>query len=214
MDRNTVFRRTTAGQDEIKTRQRGLEHNHRFALIMIDGVSNVAQLAAKSAGRWDTEALLRDLWDRGLIEPLTASPAEAASATSEATVQVEPPKNTTTEDTAGLPETTNSAPGPETTASGSASAEAIKELLGENIKDELIAVVRAIMGESGGEKLIAKIQASEETPTALADAVDSGCIFIKLTVSESKAAALKERLHEMLADKYDRSFFKDFFKRK
>jgi len=209
MDKRTVFRRTAEGQDEIRTRKRGLEHNHRFALIMIDGGSDVAQLEAKSAGRWDTESLLQDLWDQGLIEPVSTRQGNGAS-----------PEKARDERATGQPAATGpgGAEAEETTpplAEGSSPRpEAVRELLEEGIKDEMIAVVRAIMGEHGGEKLIAKIQASEESPSALADAVDSGCIFIQLTVSESKATALKERLHEILNEKYERSLFKGFFSRK
>ncbi len=212
MNRQTVFRRTAEGQDEIKTRQRGLEHNHRFALIMIDGASNVAELEAKSAGRWDTESLLRDLWDQGLIEPVARK-----EGMSEHEVASQPvPEATSHGGETRAAETGPDGEGLEPQADETASpptSEAVKELLGESIKGQMVAVVKAIMGEHGGEKLIAKIQASEESPTALADAVDSGCIFIKLTVSESKAQALKERLHEILSEKYDRPFFKGFFRK-
>ncbi len=207
MNRQTVFRRTAEGQDEIKTRRRGLAHNHRFALIMIDGASNVAELEAKSAGRWDTESLLRDLWDQGLIEPVAGT--EGVSEHKSASQPV-PEATSPVRETGAGAESRPDGDSLESKADETAStptSEAVKELLGENIRDQLIAVVKAIMGEHGGEKLIAKIQASEESPTALADAVDSGCIFIKLTVSESKAQALKKRLHEILSEKYDHSFF-------
>lgn len=181
MDRNTIFRRTAASQDEIKTRQRGIDHNHRFVLIMVDSRSNVAQLEAKSAGRWDTLGLLQDLWDQGLIEPANTAAISVSAGTASAGQSIVP--------------------------QSAASAQS-------DIKAELTAAVRAIMGEQGGEKLIAKIQASEISATALADAVDSGCIFIKLTVSESKANTLKERLHGLLADYFDRSAAKGFFNRR
>ncbi len=177
MDKHLVFRRTPKGQDEIKTRQLKLEHNHRFALIMIDGTSDVAQLEAKSGGRWDTHTLLQDLWQQGLIEPANVVPASTETADAA-------PTSTRAQQV------------------GSRKADAASSTGEESLKERMIAQVRAVMGDTGGEKLIAKIQASEETPTALADAVDSGCIFIKLTISEDKAETLKKSLHAILAEKF------------
>ncbi len=72
----------------------------------------------------------------------------------------------------------------------------------EDVKTAMIAAVKEVMGQHGGEKLIARIQESQPTAMALADAVDSGCIFIKLTVSEDKARLLKERLYAILSARF------------
>lgn len=65
------------------------------------------------------------------------------------------------------------------------------------LKQSLILVVQTKL-PNNHKKIVNKILNAELTKTALLNAIDSGCMFIKLTVSEGIADSLKIELHEVV----------------
>ena len=66
-----------------------------------------------------------------------------------------------------------------------------------DLKQELIAKIQHLIPEKNA-KLINKIRKAEMQKNAMSDAIDSGCIFVKLTISEEISKQLKMELHDIL----------------
>ncbi len=79
MSPEQVFQKTDKGREEIAKRTFRLEARRRTLLILVDGHSDAASLAEKTAHMGDGIAQLQTLWSDGFIEPageaLAAAPA-------------------------------------------------------------------------------------------------------------------------------------------
>jgi hypothetical protein len=65
------------------------------------------------------------------------------------------------------------------------------------LKQNLILTIQKFIPEKN-KKIIHKIINAKETKRKLSDAIDSSCIYIKLTISEDIAKQLKTELHRIL----------------
>jgi len=66
-----------------------------------------------------------------------------------------------------------------------------------DLKQDLIAKVQQLI-PNNNVKIINKIRKSETRKQSISDAIDSSCIFVKLTISEKIAQQLKTELHTIL----------------
>lgn len=73
-----VYHKTEAGQEEIRTRGRKLEHKLRALLLIVNGERVKSALLAQVSGMGVSEEAFDTLLELGLIEPLP-DPAEVAS---------------------------------------------------------------------------------------------------------------------------------------
>lgn len=80
----TVFAKTEAGQQEIKTRALGLSPRLRSVLIMVDGRRTGQDLAAMTGP--DAPLVLAQLLERGCVEVIAAAPPPAAAPAAAAAV--------------------------------------------------------------------------------------------------------------------------------
>ena len=80
MNPEQVFQKTEKGREEIAKRTLRLEAKRRTLLIMVDGQSDAANLAEKTAHLGDAMALLQTLWSEGFIEPVGGAAPGAAAA--------------------------------------------------------------------------------------------------------------------------------------
>ncbi|WP_374339539.1 AsmA-like C-terminal region-containing protein [Leeia sp.] len=71
-----IFAKTLQGEEEVKSRQLQLERNVRLVLILVDGVTPVAQLLEKVPSTENVPSILARLWREGLIEP-ASMPSQA-----------------------------------------------------------------------------------------------------------------------------------------
>jgi hypothetical protein len=67
----TVYSKSAKGREEIATRAHKLGFKQRAFLIMVDGTSTVAELAAKAGHLGDVASFLTELLDRGFIGPVS-----------------------------------------------------------------------------------------------------------------------------------------------
>lgn len=81
MNANQVLVKTSKGRDEIKTRSLNLSQHERNLLIATDGQKTCGTLSQLYSKIPDVNALLQDLLDKGLIEPLGGSGSDTKSAT-------------------------------------------------------------------------------------------------------------------------------------
>jgi hypothetical protein len=85
IQKNVVYHKSAKGTEAIATRQHGLSPKLRSMLILIDGKRTFDDLAHLSQMLGDTDELLGQLLDQGLIEPgAVAPPAHAHAATTSA----------------------------------------------------------------------------------------------------------------------------------
>ena len=77
ISRTSVFRKSIKGAEAIASRQPGMPHKLRSALIMIDGKRTVDELAKLVSMLGDPEAILADLEASGLIERVQEGPVAA-----------------------------------------------------------------------------------------------------------------------------------------
>lgn len=78
--KNVVYRKSAKGSEAIATRQHGLAPKLRSILILIDGKRSFDELERLSSMLGDTEQLLGQLLEQGLIEPgAVAAPAPAVT---------------------------------------------------------------------------------------------------------------------------------------
>jgi hypothetical protein len=77
-----IFQKTAKGAAELSTRSVKLAPMTRMALVMIDGVKTVPDLAARLGGDTAAEAALGELLSHGLIESKEDMPAGASAANS------------------------------------------------------------------------------------------------------------------------------------
>ncbi len=73
-----------------------------------------------------------------------------------------------------------------------------------DIQQNLIATIQKHL-PNNNTKVINRILNADNTHKKLSDAIDSACIFIKLTISEDTAKKLKIELHQILDLKEDRT---------
>ncbi len=66
-----------------------------------------------------------------------------------------------------------------------------------DVQQRLIATIQKHL-PNNNTKVINKILNAENTHNKLSDAIDSACIFIKLTISEDTSVKLKSELHQIL----------------
>lgn len=78
MDRNTVFQKTAAGQEEIAARTHKDLARLRPVLIMVDGKTSVDALLVTAGKFCDVADALGQLLTAGLIEVANAAPATSA----------------------------------------------------------------------------------------------------------------------------------------
>jgi hypothetical protein len=89
MDPDIVLRKTAKGREEIDKRTFRVDSRRRTLLILVDGQSTAAALAAKAGHIADPLASLQSLWSEGFVEPQAGAQA--------AQPQVAPPADTSTE---------------------------------------------------------------------------------------------------------------------
>jgi hypothetical protein len=75
MQKNLVYHKSAKGTEAIATRQHGLGPKLRSMLIMVDGKRGFDELARLAQMLGDTEELLGQLLEQGLIEPVAAPAA-------------------------------------------------------------------------------------------------------------------------------------------
>jgi len=142
----TIYKRTAKGEEEIKKRTFKLDHEHRFVLIMIDGVATAENIISRSSEHWNAKQCLFDLETKGFIQNTDTSARNASDIS--------------------------------------------------QLKQDLILTVQKHLPENNN-KIINKILNAELSKSDISKAIDSGCLFIKLTVSEEISAVLKKQLHQI-----------------
>jgi hypothetical protein len=86
LNKQAIYHKTAKGAEAIANRHSGLPPKLRSLLIMVDGKRSYSDLSGVAAALGDSEALLSQLTDAGLIEPVSAAvPAAAAAAQVDAT---------------------------------------------------------------------------------------------------------------------------------
>lgn len=86
LNKQAIYHKTAKGAEAIANRHSGLPPKLRSLLIMVDGRRSYADLSGVAAVLGDSEALLSQLTDAGLIEPVSAAaPAAVAAGQVEAT---------------------------------------------------------------------------------------------------------------------------------
>jgi hypothetical protein len=78
MHENSLYTKTAAGVDELKSRTRALPPRLRTMLIMVDGQRTLAQLQHAAAGLGAPSDFLEVLQGQGLVEALAAQPGSTA----------------------------------------------------------------------------------------------------------------------------------------
>lgn len=81
MAQTGVFRKTAKGAAEMAARSIKLASMTRMAMVMVDGVRPVADLAGKLGGDGPAQAALNELLAHGLIEAATIGNADTAADT-------------------------------------------------------------------------------------------------------------------------------------
>ncbi len=84
IQRNVIYHKSAKGTEAIATRQHGLRPKLRSILIMIDGKRGFEDIVKLSQVLGDTEQLLDQLLEQGLIEPRAAAAPAPAVASSPA----------------------------------------------------------------------------------------------------------------------------------
>src|SRR5574341_278070 len=88
MDPEAVYAKTDKGREELAARKYGLPQSLRFALILVDGRSTLAQLLTKGAGLPNLDESLQMLLEMGFVQvsggpgvgSRSAAPASAPAA--------------------------------------------------------------------------------------------------------------------------------------
>lgn len=144
---NTIYQRTSKGNEEISKRVYKLDHEHRFVLILVDGHASVENIISRSSEQWNPQQSLIELELQGFIENTITSGIDNPNIT--------------------------------------------------GIKQNLILAVQKLI-PINNEKIVNKILKAPIQKLALSKAIDSSCIFIKLTISEDISKQLKAELHRIL----------------
>ncbi|MCY1348156.1 hypothetical protein D9M68_618030 [compost metagenome] len=79
-----IYRKTDAGQDEIRTRARKLDHKLRALLLMVNGERRGQDLLAQVAGMGVGPDAMDALVDQGLVEPMQEAAGAVAAAVPDA----------------------------------------------------------------------------------------------------------------------------------
>ncbi|WP_424192457.1 hypothetical protein ACMYR3_13505 [Ampullimonas aquatilis] len=88
----TIYRKTEKGQQEITLGSKGtLERRYRFHLIMIDGVTDAAELALRAPGHEDPAVVWATLLEAGFIEMVAGSGTTVTAAGDDKTQPVAVP---------------------------------------------------------------------------------------------------------------------------
>lgn len=82
MDKETIYRKTSAGTEAIATRPAGLAPRQRSLLILVDGHRDAGELAKLAAPLGDPAELLQGLLALGYVEPLAAAAGSRAPSAS------------------------------------------------------------------------------------------------------------------------------------
>jgi hypothetical protein len=77
MNEEQVFQKTDKGREEIAKRTHRIDSRRRTVLIVVDGMSSAAAIAAKVSLIEDSLALMQSLWTEGFIEPVGEASASA-----------------------------------------------------------------------------------------------------------------------------------------
>ncbi|MBB3011465.1 hypothetical protein [Cupriavidus alkaliphilus] len=85
-----IYRKTQAGQDEIRSRARKLDHKLRALLLMVNGERREQALLAQVAGMGIGPEAMATLLAQGLVEAV-AEPAQPPASAPQAPVRVAPP---------------------------------------------------------------------------------------------------------------------------
>ncbi|SPR96630.1 hypothetical protein [Cupriavidus taiwanensis] len=85
-----IYRKTEAGQDEIRSRARKLDHKLRALLLMINGERREQALLAQVAGMGIGPEAMATLLAQGLVEAV-AEPAQPPASAPQAPARVAPP---------------------------------------------------------------------------------------------------------------------------
>lgn len=80
-----VFQKTEAGQEEIRTRARKLDHKLRALLLIVNGERRKSALLAQVGGMGVGEEALDTLVELGLVAPQAAEPAKPVTPPASAT---------------------------------------------------------------------------------------------------------------------------------
>jgi hypothetical protein len=83
MDGNSVFRKTTVGSASFANTSMGLNQSQRGLLIMIDGKRTMTDLRKLAAVFGDCDALVKQILEMGMIEPVPEATPQQKSATGE-----------------------------------------------------------------------------------------------------------------------------------
>lgn len=93
----TIYRKTEKGQQEIALGSKGtLERRYRFHLIMVDGVTEAAELALRAPGQEDPLVVWATLLSAGLIEVVSSGGAVKQPAVAMASSPTNAPINQST----------------------------------------------------------------------------------------------------------------------
>lgn len=85
LDTNSVLRKTEAGVNAIKLRDRSLTPKSRMLLIVVDGHKSVGELTKAMPNPEEARQLLSELLGAGFVETIAAAPPPAPPATTAAT---------------------------------------------------------------------------------------------------------------------------------
>ncbi|AMR78456.1 hypothetical protein [Cupriavidus nantongensis] len=85
-----IYRKTEAGQDEIRSRARKLDHKLRALLLMVNGERREQALLAQVAGMGIGPEAMATLLAQGLVEAV-AEPAQPSAAAPQELAHVAPP---------------------------------------------------------------------------------------------------------------------------
>ncbi|MGY2489998.1 hypothetical protein [Cupriavidus sp. CP313] len=88
-----IYRKTDAGQDEIRTRARKLDHKLRALLLMVNGERSGQELLAQVAGMGVAPEAMDALVAQGLVEAVP-EPARPPAAVAQAPARVTPAADT------------------------------------------------------------------------------------------------------------------------
>ena len=144
---DTIYQRTSKGDEEIAKRTFKLDHEHRFVLIMVDGRATAENIISRSSEQWHPQQCLVELELKGFIKNIVTNDSDAP------------------------------------VISG--------------IKQNLILSIQKSI-PNYNDKIINKILKAPMNKASLSKAIDSSCIFIKLTISEEISSQLKVELHKIL----------------
>ncbi|WP_354673407.1 hypothetical protein [Cupriavidus alkaliphilus] len=85
-----IYRKTEAGQDEIRSRARKLDHKLRALLLMVNGERREQALLAQVAGMGIGPEAMATLLAQGLVEAV-AEPAQPPASAPQAPARIAPP---------------------------------------------------------------------------------------------------------------------------